>query len=153
MIIEKIFPFWQCESRKISSSPLNVSCAKPVFARAEAPRNENNEHSQPWSSLFFLVFVSRASCSDHSFGRDSVYNCSPLSKPMVTGWEVYMQQRRSTLVTWSALYTIRHHHSISSSAFPSYHLHNFHDYRCLHNRGTLEVARNRTVNVPSRQRG
>lgn len=57
---------------------------------------------------------------------------------MVTGWEVYMQQRRSTLVTWSALYTVRHHHSISSSAFPSYHLHNFRDYRCLHNRGTLK---------------
>lgn len=57
------------------------------------------------------------------FRRDSVCNCSPLSKLIVTGGEAAVQRRGSTPRNF--VRSVHPPRAPSSSAFPGYHLHNF----------------------------
>lgn len=109
---------------KKSMLPWLFSSARPVFARAEDTRKEDNEHStvihlsrnQPSPPLRpFLLYP--------FFRRDSVCNCSPLSKLIVTGGEAAVQRRGSTPRNF--VRSVHPPRAPSSSAFPGYHLHNF----------------------------
>lgn len=109
-------------------------------ASAETAKNENNEHSEPRSGMFLGGFVSHCFLSCPFFRRGSLYNCSPLSKPMVG--KVDTKQRGSTLVTWFPLYTVPLYTLyLPPSAFPSYYMHNFAIARvCTIARRSLEVV-------------